>query len=133
MNLLQFNNKVREILTGLVADGFTQHEISELTFGSNRQDQLKEFLSGRRISGKPLINMFNDLGFTVHIVPVNNADSAAVEKLNEITTDSLEALQMTFVNYLETKRDEKGKRKNIVFFVDFIIEQIHKKKKAKKT
>ncbi len=81
MNLEKFNESVRMMFQDLISDGYNQGDISAVTFGSNRQDQLKEFLRGRRISGKPLINMFNDLGFEVHIVPINKSDSAAIEKI----------------------------------------------------
>jgi hypothetical protein len=89
---------------------------------------MKEFLRGRRISGKPLINMFNDLGFEVHLVPINKSNTKATELVNTMASDAFEALQMSFVNYLETKEEEKRRKKNIVFFVDYIIEKINKGK-----
>ena len=132
MNLERFNESLRIMFEGLVSDGYNQVDISRVTFGVNRQDQMKEFLRGRRISGKPLINMFNDLGFEVHVVPVNSSDSAAVEKINEITSNALEAIQLTFVNYLENRIQERKKKKNMVLFVDYILEKIKKRKVSKK-
>ena len=132
MNLVKFNHAVKEMFESLISDGYSQNDISAVTFGKNRQDQMKEFLRGRRVSGKPLINMFEDLGFEVHIVPVNKSDSAAVEKINEITSDTLEAIQLTFVDYLENKEEDKRRRKNIVLFVDYILNQINERK-VKKT
>lgn len=132
MNLERFNESLRIMFEGLVSDGYNQGDISRVTFGVNRQDQMKEFLRGRRISGKPLINMFNDLGFEVHVVPVNSSDSAAVEKINEITSNALEAIQLTFVNYLENRIQERKKKKNMVLFVDYILEKIKKRKVSKK-
>ena len=132
MNLVKFNHAVKEMFESLISDGYSQNDISAVTFGKNRQDQMKEFLRGRRVSGKPLINMFEDLGFEIHIVPVNKSDSAAVEKINEITSDTLEAIQLTFVDYLENKEEDKRRRKNIVLFVDYILKKINERK-VKKT
>ena len=132
MNLVGFNDALRSMFESLISDGFNRNDISTVTFGKNRQDQMKEFLRGRRISGKPLINMFNDLGFEIHIVPINKSDSAAVEKINELTSDALEAIQLTFVNYLETKEEAKRRKKNIIIFADYIINQINSKGRLKK-
>ena len=131
MNLEKFNESLRIMFSDLISDGYNQNDISAVTFGVNRQDQMKEFLRGRRISGKPLIGMFTDLGFEVHIVPVNVSDSAAVEKINEITSNALEAIQLTFVNYLENKNHEKKHRKNMILFIDYILEKINKRKVKK--
>lgn len=131
MNLEKFNESIRLMFKDLISDGYNQNDISAVTFGSNRQDQMKEFLRGRRISGKPLINMFDDLNFEVHIVPVNKSDSSAVEKINEITSNALEAIQLTFVNYLENKNHEKKHKKNMILFIDYIIEKISKRKVKK--
>lgn len=129
MNLVGFNQALRDMFESLISDGFNKNDISSVTFGKNRQDQMKEFLRGRRISGKPLINMFDDLGFEIHIVPVNKSNSAAVEKINELTSDTLEAIQLTFVNYLENKEESKRKKKNTIIFADYIIDRINKKKR----
>ena len=131
MNLEKFNESIRIMFEDLISDGYNQNDISAVTFGVNRQDQMKEFLRGRRISGKPLIGMFIDLGFEVHIVPVNVSDSAAVEKINEITSNALEAIQLTFVNYLENKNHEKKHRKNMILFIDYMLEKINKRKVKK--
>ena len=132
MNLVGFNEALREMFESLISDGFNKNDISTVTFGKNRQDQMKEFLRGRRISGKPLINMFNDLGFEIHIVPVNKSDSETIEKINELTSDVLEAIQLTFVNYLENREEAKRKKKNIIIFVDYIINSINQKGRLKK-
>lgn len=131
MNLEKFNESMRSMFIDLISDGYNQNDISAVTFGANRQDQLKEFLRGRRISGKPLINMFNDLGFEVHIVPVNKSDLAVVEKINEITSNVMEAMQLTFVNYLENKNQEKKRKKNMILFIDYILEKINRRKVKK--
>ncbi len=131
MNLEKFNESVRMMFQDLISDGYNQGDISAVTFGSNRQDQLKEFLRGRRISGKPLINMFNDLGFEVHIVPINKSDSAAIEKINELSSNTLEAMQLTFVNYLENKHQERKHKKNMIMFVDCVLEKINRRKVKK--
>jgi hypothetical protein len=131
VNLEKFNESLRIMFSDLISDGYNQNDISAVTFGVNRQDQMKEFLRGRRISGKPLIGMFTDLGFEVHIVPVNVSDSAAVEKINEITSNALEAIQLTFVNYLENKNHEKKHRKNMILFIDYMLEKINKRKVKK--
>ena len=132
MNLEKFNESLRIMFSDLISDGYNQNDISAVTFGVNRQDQMKEFLRGRRISGKPLIGMFVDLGFEVHIVPVNISDSAAVEKINEITSNALEAIQLTFVNYLENKNNERKRKKNMILFVDYVLEKINQRKVKKK-
>ena len=132
MNLERFNESIRMMFNDLISDGYNQGDISKVTFGVNRQDQMKEFLRGRRISGKPLINMFNDLGFEVHIVPVNKSDSAAIEQINELSSNTLEAIQLTFVNYLENRIQEKKRKKNMILFIDYILEKIKKRKVKKK-
>ena len=132
MNLERFNESIRMMFNDLISDGYNQGDISKVTFGVNRQDQMKEFLRGRRTSGKPLINMFNDLGFEVHIVPVNKSDSAAIEQINELSSNTLEAIQLTFVNYLENRIQEKKRKKNMILFIDYILEKIKKRKVKKK-
>lgn len=119
------------IFQDLISDGYNQNDISSVTFGINRQDQMKEFLRGRRISGKPLINMFNDLGFEVHIVPINKSDSTTIEKINELSSNTLEAIQLTFVNYLENKHKERKHKKNMIMFIDYVLEKINKRKVKK--
>ena len=131
MNLEKFNESVKIMFEDLISDGYSQGDISKVTFGVNRQDQMKEFLRGRRISGKPLINMFNDLGFEVHIVPVNKTDSAAIEKINELSSNTLEAIHLTFVNYLENKHQERKRKKNMILFIDYVLEKINKRKVKK--
>lgn len=131
MNLEKFNESIRMIFQDLISDGYNQNDISSVTFGVNRQDQMKEFLRGRRISGKPLINMFNDLGFEVHIVPINKSDSTTIEKINELSSNTLEAIQLTFVNYLENKHKERKHKKNMIMFIDYVLEKINKRKVKK--
>ena len=128
MNIHRFNVELREILLGLVSDGFKQKDITSMTFGTNRQDQLTGFLGGRDISGKPLNRIFDIFGFDIHLVPVPKKSYEDKEMLDTMAQNALESIQISMVNYLDGVVRQKRKKKNIVFFVDAIIEKINREK-----
>lgn len=125
MKLDRFNCDFRELLKSLISDGFTKKDISSLTFGVYRQDQLIEFLNGRDISGKPLSRVLDDLGFELHVVPIPKKDIETREYLDSLTTDVFETLRLIFVDYLEQQQSTKNKKKLIFYFIDNIIQKIN--------
>lgn len=126
MNLETFNYELRDLLKTLSSDGFTKKDISSLTFGSYRQDQLSEFLNGRDVSGKPLSRIFDDLGFDLHLVPINKKDIENREIVDRLALDSFDTLRLIFVDFLQQKYDAKKKKKLINVFIDKILNKINK-------
>ena len=125
MTLGRFNYELRRVLGNLISDGFQQKDVSGLTFGLNRQDQLRSFLQGRDISGKPLQRILDGLGFELHIVPVGKKDIEELERLETISENSMEALQLTLVEYLENLEGKRKRKSNIVQYVDMMINKFN--------
>ena len=128
MNIRRFNVELREMLLGLISDGFRQKDVTSMTFGANRQDQLTGFLNGRDISGRPLGRIFDVFGFDIHLVPVPKKNYKEKEMLDSMAQNALESIQISMVDYLDGVVRQKRRKKNIIFFVDSIIEKINREK-----
>lgn len=123
MNFQRFNHELRKVLKNLVEDGFLQKDISSITFGLNRQDQLRAFLAGRDIYGKPLNRIFDSLNFELHIVPILKTDFKTQEKINKLSHDALCSIQLMSTDYL-TNNQATVRKNNIFHFVDYVIKNI---------
>lgn len=123
MNLRRFNSELRSLFESLISDGFLQKDLSSITFGINRQDQLKSFLEGRDVGGKPLQRIFDELGFELHLVPIYKKDIDSLENVESITNDSLEAMRLLFVGCLENFENKRRKKSNLVTYVDDFIKK----------
>lgn len=126
MKSLDFNNELRKIFNSFISDGFIKSDISAVTFGLNRQDQLVQFLSGRDMGIKPLNKIFDNLGFEFHIVPILTTDTDNQEIVNNIAQDSLDGLNMILFDYLQNKKQNKNKKSGIAIFVDELINNLNK-------
>ena len=125
MDLDKFNAELRAILDNLNQDGYSLNAISKVTFGANRVDQLTKFIKGRDLSGNPIRRMFEDFGFKINIIPIHKNNIEDQEKIDKLTYDMLDALQMSMVNYLETLNENKQMKKNIINYVDKITQKIN--------
>ena len=83
------------------------------------------FLGGRDISGKPLQRILEDLGFELHLVPVSKKDPEDLEVVETIGSDSLDAIRLVLVNYLEGVNAQRHRRLPIVDFVDSVVRKIN--------
>ena len=124
MNLSSFNKKLRQIFSNFVSDGFLQADIAKVTFGNNRQDQLKMFLGGRDVGGAPLNHILDSFGFELHIVPVIKKNTEDMETISEISENAFEALQLILVDYLERTQSRRNRKSNIIIFADNILKNI---------
>lgn len=121
MTQKEFNEKLREIFKTLITDNFKQTDISNMTFGIQKQDQFRQFVkNGRDMTLKPIIPMFDGFEFEIHLVPVLKSDIENKEIVNRISNDSFRALQLMLLDSLQ--RTECKRRTGIE---EFIINKIN--------
>jgi len=121
-----FNNHLRNIFSSLLSDGFLKSDLSNVTFGNNRQDQLKEFLAGRNLGLKPLNKIFEPLGFEFHMVPILKSKVKDQELVNNMANDALESIRWILLDYLENLKAKKREKSGIAEFADSKIGEIKK-------
>ena len=126
MILERFNLELRKILINLINDGYKKTDVANVTFGNNHLDQLLKFLNGRDIGGLPLKHMFESLDFEFHIVPIHKSKYKEREQFDQLASETLEALNFSLLNFLDDINNVKRAKKNIVIFVDEIIDKLNR-------
>lgn len=121
MNHSELNTALQCMFQELISDGYRKADITNATIAASyRQKEITEFINGEKKFGlKPLIHIFDHLDIELHLVPVLKKDVEGKGQINEITTDTLEALKFFLIDYLENrKKNKKGMN-------DFMVNKIN--------
>ena len=102
-----FNEELRKIFNSFVDDNFNIRSISGLTFGLGKSHRLNLFLEGGDLSLKPLIPMFEEFGFELHVVPILKSDPTSKKQINKITDDNLYVFKVMVLEALERIKSNK--------------------------
>lgn len=103
----RFNEKLRSIFQKLINDGFSKTDVANVSLGATRIDQLNGFLSGTNLGIKPLVKIFNLMGYTLHLVPIVKKDQNLEKKINEITFKGFDSIEWLLFDYLQKKMNEQ--------------------------